>query len=349
MKEVPADAVETAPGDGPMPDEGRAVGRRSGAMRASVERVGLLMALAAVVIFFSILKPSEFLTASNFAAILGSQAVLVVLTCALLIPLTVGDYDLSIASTLLLSQMLIGILNTRHGVPIGLLIPICLLTGAAIGFVNGGFIILFGIDSLIVTLGVGTFVSGIVLLISNSETFSGISESLTNLVVVDRLFGIPLEFYYGLLVVIIMWYVFEYTTLGRRLLFVGRGRNVARLSGLRVNRIRWGSFVASGVIAAGAGILYAGTTGAADPTSGANYLLPAFAAAFLGTTAFFPGRFNPWGSFVAVYFLVTGVTGLALFGLQSWVQDMFYGGALVLAVTLSQIARRREALVTGAG
>jgi ribose transport system permease protein len=103
------------------------------------------------------------------------------------------------------------------------------------------------------------------------------------------------------------------------------------------------------VIAAGAGILYAGTTGAADPTSGANYLLPAFAAAFLGTTAFFPGRFNPWGSFVAVYFLVTGVTGLALFGLQSWVQDMFYGAALVLAVTLSQLARRREALIMGAG
>jgi ribose transport system permease protein len=192
-------------------------------------------------------------------------------------------------------------------------------------------------------------VSGIVLLISNSETLAGISPTLINPVVVYRFLGVPLEFYYGLIVVVAQWYVFEYTTLGRRLLFVGRGRNVSRLSGLRVNRIRWGSFVASGIIAAGAGILYAGTTGAADPTSGANYLLPAFAAAFLGTTAFFPGRFNPWGSFVAVYFLVTGVTGLALFGLQSWVQDMFYGAALVLAVTLSQLARKREALVMGAG
>jgi ribose transport system permease protein len=73
------------------------------------------------------------------------------------------------------------------------------------------------------------------------------------------------------------------------------------------------------------------------------------AAAFLGTTVIMPGRFNPWGSFIAVYFLVTGVTGLALFGLQSWVQNVFYGGALVLAVTLSQLARRREALVIGAG
>jgi ribose transport system permease protein len=109
-----------------------------------------------------------------------------------------------------------------------------------------------------------------------------------------------------------------------------------------VGRLRWGALVASGVIAAAAGVLYAGITGAADPVSGAGFLLPAFAAAFLGATTIVPGRFNPWGSFVAVYFLVTGITGLALFGVQSWLQDMFYGGALVLAVTFSQLARQRE-------
>jgi ribose transport system permease protein len=348
VSDVRDDGTETAAAVSP----GGPTSVRTGAastLRASVERVALLGALAAVIVVFGVLKPAQFMTGSNFAAILGSQAVLVVLTCALLIPLTAGDYDLSIASTLMLSQMLIGVLNTHHDISIFALVPLCLLAGALVGFVNGGFIILFGIDSLIVTLGIGTLVSGIVLLISNSETLAGISPTLINPVVVYRFLGVPLEFYYGLIVVVAQWYVFEYTTLGRRLLFVGRGRNVSRLSGLRVNRIRWGSFVASGIIAAGAGILYAGTTGAADPTSGANYLLPAFAAAFLGTTAFFPGRFNPWGSFVAVYFLVTGVTGLALFGLQSWVQDMFYGAALVLAVTLSQLARKREALVMGAG
>lgn len=348
MSDVRDDGTETAAAVSP----GGPTAVRTGAastLRSSVERVALLGALAAVIVVFGVLKPAQFMTGSNFAAILGSQAVLVVLTCALLIPLTAGDYDLSIASTLMLSQMLIGVLNTHHDISIFALVPLCLLAGALVGFVNGGFIILFGIDSLIVTLGIGTLVSGIVLLISNSETLAGISPTLINPVVVYRFLGVPLEFYYGLIVVVAQWYVFEYTTLGRRLLFVGRGRNVSRLSGLRVNRIRWGSFVASGIIAAGAGILYAGTTGAADPTSGANYLLPAFAAAFLGTTAFFPGRFNPWGSFVAVYFLVTGVTGLALFGLQSWVQDMFYGAALVLAVTLSQLARKREALVMGAG
>jgi ribose transport system permease protein len=328
---------------------GATTARRLGGVRSLFERTALIFVWLAVIIFFGLLRPEQFLTVSNFAAILGSQAVLVVLVCALLIPLTVGEYDLSVASTLLLSQMLIGVLNTRHDVPIAVLIPLCLIVGALVGFINGGFIVLFGIDSLIVTLGIGSVLVGIVLLISSGQTFSGIDPALTSAVVGQRLFGIPLMFYYGLILVIIVWYLFEYTSLGRRLLFVGRGREVARLNGLRVKRIRWGSFVASGTISALAGILYAGMSGAADPTSGTNYLLPAMAAAFLGTTVIMPGRFNPWGSFIAVYFLVTGVTGLALFGLQSWVQNVFYGGALVLAVTFSQLARRREALVIGAG
>ncbi|MCU1378932.1 MAG: ABC-type transporter, integral rane subunit [Acidimicrobiales bacterium] len=307
-----------------------------------VERFALVGAWIALVVVFSVLKPDTFATSSNFAAILGSQAVLVVVTCALLIPLTAGDYDLSITGVLTLSQMIIGILNTRHDIPVYLCVALALLMGALVGLINGAFVVVLGIDSFIVTLGTGTFLGGVVLWISNSETFAGISSQLTRPVVVDRFLGVPLAFYYGLAVVIAVWYFLEYTSLGRQLLFVGRSRSVARLTGLRVGRLRWGALVASGVISAAAGVLYAGITGAADPVSGAEFLLPAFAAAFLGATSIVPGRFNPWGSFIAVYFLVTGITGLTLFGIESWVHDMFYGGALVFAVTISQIARHRE-------
>ena len=140
-----------------------------------------------------------------------------------------------------------------------------------------------------------------------------------------------------------MFYVFEFMPVGRRLLFVGRGRSVARLSGIHVVRLRWAAFVASGMISAFAGVLYVGTLGSADPTSALSFLLPAFAAAFLGATTIMPGRFNPLGSIAAVYFLVTGITGLQLLGVQTFVQQLFYGGALVLAVALSRLARRRDA------
>jgi ribose transport system permease protein len=130
---------------------------------------------------------------------------------------------------------------------------------------------------------------------------------------------------------------------GRRLLFVGRGREVARLSGIRVDRVRFLSLLGSGVISAVAGILYVGTISAADPSSGNTFLLPAFAAAYLGATSITPGRFNAFGSLVAVYFLVIGITGLNMLGIQTFVQNLFYGGALVLAVALSQLIRSREA------
>jgi ribose transport system permease protein len=268
--------------------------------------------------------------------------VIVVLTLGILIPLTAGDFDLSVAFGLSLSAMVIAILNAEHQVPIGVAILVALAIGATIGIINGGLVVLLGIDSLIVTLGTGTFLGGVILWISDGNTISGVSDTLVNAVIVQRLFGIPLEFFYGLALCIALWYLFEFTPLGRRLLFVGRGRNVARLAGVRVARIRWGALIASAVIGALAGVLYVGTTGAADPTSGTAYLLPAFAAAFLGSTTIMPGRFNPWGSIIAVYTLATGITGLQLLGVPSFVQSLFYGGALVLAVALSQLARRRE-------
>ena len=298
-------------------------------------------------IVFAILRPDTFFTTANFSTIFGSQAVLVVLTLALLPPLTAGDYDLSVAATMGLAGMTLAILNVNHGWSIGAAIAAALAVGLLVGLINGGLIVLLGIDSLIVTLGTSTFIAGVILWISNSQTISGVSIDLIDYVVVKQLLGIPLAFYYGIAVGLIMFYVFEFMPVGRRLLFVGRGRSVARLSGIRVVRLRWGAFVVSGVISAFAGVLYAGTLGSSDPTSSLSFLLPAFAAAFLGATTIMPGRFNPIGSIAAVYFLVTGITGLQLLGVQTFVQQLFYGGALVLAVALSQLARRRDAVAAG--
>jgi ribose transport system permease protein len=74
---------------------------------------------------------------------------------------------------------------------------------------------------------------------------------------------------------------------------------------------------------------------------GPTLLLPAFASAFLGMTVITPGRFNPWGAFIAVYFLLTGITGLELLGLTGWVEQVFYGASLVIAVLFSRVVGAR--------
>ncbi|WP_298501104.1 ABC transporter permease [uncultured Maritimibacter sp.] len=306
------------------------------------EKYALVAALVVLFGIFAMLLPNTFFTWANVSTMLGSQSVLVFLTLALIIPLTSGDFDLSVAATLTISAMTLAVLNARLGVALPLAMLGAFAVGGIVGVLNAFFILYFRIPSLIVTLGIGTFLNGLTLWMSNSATIGGIDFALVMGVVGTRLFGIPLAFYYAILMAAVIWYVFGYTSVGRRLLFVGRGREVARLSGIQVDRVRFFSLLSSSLIAALAGILYAGTIGAADPNSGNTFLLPAFAAAFLGATAITPGRFNPVGSVVAVYFIVIGITGLTMLGIQSFVQNLFYGGALVLAVALSQLVRKRE-------
>jgi ribose transport system permease protein len=306
------------------------------------ERFALLIVWALLIIGFSIVMPNSFFSWGNFSIMFASYAPAALLALAIIVPLTAGDYDLSVGATLTLSASTIGVLNVWHQMPILLVLAIVIAIGVFVGLVHALFIIYFRVPSLVVTLGSTSLMSGIVQWITNSSTIGGIDNSLIMAAVGYRLFGIPYAFYYALVAALVMWYIFDYMPLGRRLLFVGRGREVARLNGIAVDRVRVGALVMSAVLASAAGILYAGVLGSADPYSGLNYLLPAFAAAFLGATTIQPGRFNPWGTIVAVYFLATGITGLSMLGIPLWVTNVFNGAALILAVTISQITRGRE-------
>jgi ribose transport system permease protein len=307
------------------------------------ERVALLLVWLLLIAGFGAAMPTSFLNWGNFAILFASYAPAALLALAIIVPLTAGDYDLSVGATLTLSSCIIGVMNVWAGLPILVAIGLALCAGVLVGLVNAFFIIYVRIPSLVVTLGTTSLITGIVQWMTNSSTIGGIDNSLVMAVVGGRFLGVPYAFYYAIVAAVIMSYVFDFTPLGRRLLFVGRGREVARLNGIAVDRVRLGALIASGLLAAAAGILYAGVLGSADPYSGLNFLLPAFAAAFLGATTILPGRFNPWGAIIAVYFLATGITGLTMLGIPLWVTNVFNGGALILAVTISQLTRGREA------
>ncbi|MEM6341801.1 MAG: ABC transporter permease [Pseudomonadota bacterium] len=307
-----------------------------------LERGGLVMAWGLLILILGAFRPEQMFAWNSYATMLGSNAMIVVLTLALMIPLVAGDFDLSVAATMGLSSMLIGVLNVKMGLDIGPAVLLAVASGAVIGAANAFFTLYFGIHSLIVTLGSGYFVAGLILWASNSNTIAGISMDLVNVVILTRFLGVPLAFYYAAALTGVIWYVFQYTSMGRRLLFVGLGREVAKLSGVDVFRLRAGAFIASGIVAAIAGVLYTGMRGAADPSSALAFLLPAFAAAFLGSTTIYPGRFNAPGAIIAVYFLSTGIMGLNFLGVDSFVQNLFYGGGLILAVSVSQLIRGRK-------
>jgi ribose transport system permease protein len=309
-------------------------------LRMRAQQGGLVVAFVVVVVVFSVLRPDTFSTMSNLQTILSSQAVILTLAIALMVPLITGQLDLSLASVMGLSNVLVGWLNVDQKWPIWAAVAAAVMAGAAIGLVNGLLVVNLKLSSIVVTLGMGTFLAGLALGITTTP-ITGISTKLVS-VVRFQIVGLQASFYIAFGVTLVVWYVLSYTPLGRYLYFVGAGETVARLAGLRVDRLKVGAFVVGGVIAGLGGILLVGLLGAADPSSGPNLLLPGLASVFLGVTAFTPGRYNAPGTFVAVYFLVIGITGLELLGYSGWVSSVFYGASLVVAVALSRLVGSRR-------
>ena len=322
---------------------GAASGRLSTAdrLRSIGSRYALLGVWVVMAAFYAVIMPDKFLGTSTVQAIFGSQSALLFLAVAALCTFVVGEFDLSFASVMGLSATIIPVLVTLHHVSLPLACLVSLLASLSCGIVNAIFIVKLKVPSLVVTLGTASLYLGIAELISSSTIVSVSNKTFSN-IALHNLFGLPLSFYYGLVLSGVFAYVLTWTPVGRHIVFVGANREVARLAGISVDRIRAGSYIVASLVAGLAGILLVMTVGGFDPTASSTYLLPALAAVFLGTAMVLPGQFNPMGTFFGIYFLETGILGLQLLGYTGWVQDAFYGAGLVLAVTIATVVRMRS-------
>jgi ribose transport system permease protein len=313
--------------------------------RASLGLVGARFAVVGVwlllIAVYGLLSPDTFLTTGTFQTIFGSQLALVFLTAALLCTICVGEFvDLSVASVLGLSATLLPVLVVDHGWNVWVASLAAIAACALVGAVNGLLVVRLGVNTIVITLGMGTLLLGVALWLTNLTAKSGLPRTFGE-ISLYRVAGLPVGFYWGLLLMLAFAYLLGVTPLGRNIRFVGANREVSRLAGVKVDRIRFGAFVAAGVICGIGGVLAAAAVGGFDPTTSQSYLLPTFAATFLGTAILQPGRFNPMGTWIAVYFLATGILGLNLLGFTGWVTSVFYGGVLVVAVTISSVLHRR--------
>jgi ribose transport system permease protein len=135
---------------------------------------------------------------------------------------------------------------------------------------------------------------------------------------------------------LVVAYVLEQTTTGRRWYAIGFDADTARLVGIRARTLQIVAFLISAVISGLAGVIITARVNSASHEAGVSYLLPAFAAAFLGATQFRHGRFNVWGAVVAVMLLGTGRVGLSLSGAPTWAYDVFLGVVLIAAMAITR-------------
>ena len=318
-----------------------------------LSRWGLLIVFVVVFGGFSAWIPKRFPTGGNVQDILTSQPPGIFIAFAAMLVLVVGEFDLSIGATLGLSQYIVLKLITHYGLSWPAAILATLGISIGIGAANAIAVVGLGINSFIATIGVATILEGVVQWISsgNEPLFSGAPHGFTTLAQTKA--GVVLPIYYALAAALILWVVLEFTVIGRQMRATGANRTAARLSGIRTERARVTAFVVAALLAAIGGILVTAQVGAADASSGPEFLLPAYAAAFLGATAIRPGFFNVWGTLIAIFLVAVGITGLQLKGVETWVTPVFNGSVLLLAVAVSNfaatqrvVARARSAIGT---
>ena len=241
---------------------------------------GLLVLLALLVLAFSIARPNTFPTAYNLQSIASSKSIVALAALAVMVPLAAGQFDLSVGFLIGLTEILTIGLQVKSHIPWGAAVVLVLCVGAVVGLVNGLLVTRAHVNSFITTLGVGTVLSGL----SNwytkgAELLGTVPKSFTDLATTYH--GFPAPALYVLVVSAILWIYLEFRPAGRRLYVIGANLRAAELTGIPVSRYITGSFIASGVLAASAGVLLSANLQVGEPALGSEYLLPAFAGALL--------------------------------------------------------------------
>lgn len=310
--------------------------RVSVSTRLGFDRFSALYLWAGFMIFFG-LSRDQFLKWTSIELVLTDRTLVVaILALAFLIPLTAETFDLSIGSVMSLSLVIVSWFAKETGLNQVVAMFVALGACALVGLISGFIVVRLGVNSFIATLGMSQVVSAVILFVSANRQISGVLSDGYRKVGKTDLFGLPLYFYYMLLLATLLWFVLEHTPVGRYLFATGGNREAARLSGVRTDRLTWGSLVASSVIAGFAGIVFSWRTPIFSQTTGPGFLFPAVAAVFFGASQL-KGRPNVWGTLIAVYALAFGVKGLQLYfdAGTYWIEPMFEGVSLLLAVAFA--------------
>jgi ribose transport system permease protein len=311
-----------------------AVQRRVPAVRLGLDRFSGLYIWALFIVILGLKEPSLFLTGATAHTVASEQAVGGFLAVAVLFALVTGTYDLSVGAVANLSTIVVIWLQLTYHFNMWLAIVVAVLASAIIGAVNGFVVVKLKVNSFIATLGMGTILAAVQSIVSgNSQPIPPTSSAWLNLTQTN-IGGFQIVFIYLIILGFGIWWLLDYTPAGRYMYAVGGNPDAARLSGVNVGRWVWLSLIGSATISGAAGVLYGSQSGP-SLTYGPELLLPAFAAVFLGSTQIRPGRFNLWGTLLSIYVLATGVQGLQYMTGVQWLNDMFNGIALILAVAFA--------------
>ena len=307
-------------------------GRRLG---LTLMRNALPVGFVGLIALFVLLQAPNFLTFGNFSDILRLSSPIMVVAIPMAFLLIMGYVDLSIGSAVALNAVVMGLLITDWGVPPLLAVLAAVGSGALIGALNGILVTRVGLAPVIVTLGTLTGLRGVAMWIAPEPVY-GFGDDFAA-IGYTGLFGIPYLVMIAAVVIAIGGFVLGLSPIGRHVLAIGVNEDAAFLSGISTKRTLFLGYVATGMAAALAGVMYGVLLNSAPSgTLGIGFELDVLTAVMLGGVAFNGGRGTIRGVVLGVLFLAILQNGLTLLNVQAAVAGVIKGGALVLAAILDR-------------
>ena len=303
-----------------------------------MQSYGTILALAFILLVFSLIRPESFCTLNNFINITRQISPLVIISLGTTLVMSVNEFDLSVGSMASLGGILAALLAVK-GLPMAVCFTAPILVSALIGALNGWIVARFRVLSFITTLGMSTVLSGIIYRLSGGSTiFEGIPKSFSTLGTA-KLGRIPLLSLLMLVFVAVFFFLMQHTTLGRKLYAIGGNEETARIAGIRVQKYKMIAFSLCAVMACVTGMLIASRVGSANTTAGDGYFLQSYAAVFIGCTVSRKGVPNVLGTLVGAAILGALANGLTMLQMPTYMQDLITGAIIVLAVIVQKLGQ----------
>ncbi len=334
MNGDPSNAPTTV-SPGPRPD---AEGWRSQAARAYRRLPGPLIGLIVISAVFSFLSP-YFLTSRNLLNIFSQIAELGIMAVGAALVIITGGIDLSVGAVVAVSLMVTAWLFRDMHLPFLLDMAAGLLVGALVGLINGVLATYARIQPFVATLATMSACSGIALYITDGSPITGFPAYYTALTATPVL-GVPLETLILIAVYLIAAFWLRFRPGGRALYALGGNEEVARLSGLPVQRIKVGVYVLAGFLAALSGLIVGSRLDSAQPTAGVSDLLSVIAVVVIGGASLSGGSGSMLNTFIGLLIIGVLQNGMALINVSSNLQPVVIGAAIILAVLTDRGTRR---------
>ena len=300
------------------------------------ESLGVFVLLVIVVTTASIVAPG-FFTYNNLTNTLITASITAVTGLGMTFAIAMGGFDLSVGSVQVLTAIVVASLLSVVGPALAILGAV--LTGLAIGLLNGVLISKLRLPAFVVTFGMMSVIRGVALLVTQGQSVMITKHTEFGLLNNGKILWLPVPFFIMAIVFVILSIMLKNTAFGRHACAIGGNRAAAIVSGVNIGRVTIAVFGLVGVTAAISGVMLASQLMIVDATLGTGFELQAITISVLGGTSLSGGHGNLIGTVFAAILLATIASALNILKVISFYQYLAMGALLIFALAIDTARR----------